>query len=129
MWAFNFYSSHSMITLRTVLDRSNKTAIARWMNQNGVMFLSFQTIERMRRQKAPLLVQCKHRSSASPALNRPVKWQRGKEISTRALHMRSSETKLNVRLMIYCSTTPISTSYCKFHEKRGTGWLEGKISY
>ena len=111
MWAFNFFPSHSMISLTTVLDRPNKTAITRPWNQNGVMFLSFQTIERMRRRNAPLLVQCKHRCNATPALNRHVKWQRGKVISPRVLHMRSSESKLNI-----CSATRVSTSYCKFHE-------------
>lgn len=125
MWAFNFFSSHSMMSLRTVLDLPNKTAIARSRNQNGVMFLSFQTIERMRRQNAPLLVQCKHLSSATPALNRSVKGQRGKLISTRVFHMRNSETKLNVRIMIYCSATRISTIYCKFHENE-RHWLVGR---
>ena len=43
-----------MISLRTVLDHPNKTAIPHSRNQNGVMFL-FQTIERTRRQNAHLL--------------------------------------------------------------------------
>ena len=45
-----------MISLRTVLDRPSKTAIARSRNQNGVMILSFQKIGRMRRQKCPSAV-------------------------------------------------------------------------